>query len=253
MLDAAVWKKEPFGYRLTSVLLHALNAALLFVFATMALRWKTNGRDERLARPSTIERARGPHAPTIIFAAAFGALVFALHPLVVKAVAEPSNREDLLVLLPLLVGLIGILWPIRSPWSLNALFIVCSFLAVLAKESGMAVPFIFAATCWFFRRGDLRSLVPGLIGSLSASLGFLFASYVWRPEDSAILAQTPGPLAMRAICEWQTGNRGAAIRSLGEAKRLSGLYDSASPLQRALIWSPFQLADLKTTASAVGD
>lgn len=59
MLDAAVWKKEPFGYRLTSVLLHALNAALLFVFATMALRWKTNGRDERLARPSTIERARG--------------------------------------------------------------------------------------------------------------------------------------------------------------------------------------------------
>jgi hypothetical protein len=194
MFDAAVWKKEPFGYRLTGVLLHALNAALLFVFATMALRWRTDGRDERLARPSTIVRARGPHAPTVMVAA-FGALVFALHPLVVEAVAEPSNREDLLVLLPMLVGLIGILWPIRSLWSLNGLFIVCSFLAVMAKESGIAVPFIFAAACWFFRRGDLRSLVPGLIGCLFASLGFLVASYVWRPEDSAIFAQAPGSLA----------------------------------------------------------
>ncbi|MFM8810134.1 MAG: hypothetical protein ACKOJB_14750, partial [Chthoniobacterales bacterium] len=27
MLDAAIWRKNPFGYRLTSVLLHALNAS----------------------------------------------------------------------------------------------------------------------------------------------------------------------------------------------------------------------------------
>ena len=30
MIDAAVWGKNPLGYRLTSVLLHALNASLLF-------------------------------------------------------------------------------------------------------------------------------------------------------------------------------------------------------------------------------
>ncbi|MFM8458667.1 MAG: hypothetical protein ACKOB0_06925, partial [Chthoniobacterales bacterium] len=41
MLDAAVWKREPFGYRLTSILLHALNAALLFVFIAIALRGRT--------------------------------------------------------------------------------------------------------------------------------------------------------------------------------------------------------------------
>ncbi len=127
--------------------------------------------------------------------AAFGALVFALHPLVVEAVAEPSNREDLLVLLPMLVGLIGIVAPVRSLWLVNALLVLGSFFAVLAKESGVAVPLVFAVACWLFRRGDARSLLPGLVGGLFVSLGFLVASYVWRPTASAIFAQTPSPLA----------------------------------------------------------
>ena len=37
MADAAVWGRNPFGYRLTSVLLHALNATLLFALLTIAL------------------------------------------------------------------------------------------------------------------------------------------------------------------------------------------------------------------------
>ena len=41
MLDAAIWGKNPLGYRLTSILLHALNAALLFLFLTIALRPRT--------------------------------------------------------------------------------------------------------------------------------------------------------------------------------------------------------------------
>jgi hypothetical protein len=193
MLDAAIWGRNPFGYRLTSVLLHALNAALVFaLIATFFLRDDSHGRDERPARPATIERARGPHAPTMIFAA-FGALVFALHPLVVEAVAEPSNREDLLVLLPMLVGLLAIVSPVRSRWVVVALLVVCSFFAVLAKESGVAVPFVFAVASWLL--GKFRSLLPGLIVGLMASFVFLIASYVWRPEASAILVQSPGLLA----------------------------------------------------------
>jgi hypothetical protein len=193
MLDAAIWGKEAFGYRLTSVLLHALNAALVFVvIATFLSPDDPNGRNERPARPATFKRARVPHAPTAMFAA-FGALVFALHPLVVETVAEPSNREDLLVLLPLLVGLLAIASPVRSRWGVVALLVACSFLAVLAKESGVAVPFVFAVASWLF--GKLRSLWPGLVGGLVASLVFLAASYVWRPEASAILVQSPGALA----------------------------------------------------------
>jgi hypothetical protein len=180
MLDAAMWKKEPFGYRLTSVLLHALNAALLFLFLTIALRPRTTP----VASPSP--------ATAVLYSAVFGALLFALHPLVVEAVAEPSNREDLLVLLPMLLGLLAIAAPIRAPWVLNAVLVLCSFSAVLAKESGIAVPFVFAVASWLF--GRLRVCLVGLIGGVVAVGVFLDASYFLRPELSDIFARAPMPL-----------------------------------------------------------
>lgn len=181
MLDAAMWKKEPFGYRLTSVLLHALNASLLFVFVTVALRRRTNP-------------VAAASSPSVVFLpAVFGALLFALHPLVVEAVAEPANREDLLVLLPMLIGLVAMAAPIRPLGVINAALVLCSFLAVLAKESGIAVPFVFAVAAWL--SGDFRRCRPGLIGGLAATTGFLSASYIWRPDASAILAHAPNSLA----------------------------------------------------------
>jgi hypothetical protein len=190
MLDAAIWGRNPFGYRLTSVLLHALNAALLFVFVAVVL-WRRTAVVGDGDATALVAAASSP--PVVFFTAAFGALVFALHPLVVEVVAEPSNREDLLVLLPLLIGLLAIVSPVRSRWGVAALLVVSSFFAVLAKESGVAVPLVFAVAAGL--SGKFRSLLPGLIGGLLASLAFLIASYVWRPEASAILVQAPGTLA----------------------------------------------------------
>jgi len=181
MLDAAIWGKNPLGYRLTSVLLHALNAALLFLFLTIALR------------PRTTPVAAASSPPVVAFFAVFGALFFALHPLVVEAVAEPSNREDLLVLLPMLLGLLAVAAPIRSPWVLNAALVLCGFSAVLAKESGIAVPMVFAVAAWWC--GSFRRLLPGLVGGLVVATGFLVASYLWRPAGSAILVQSPAGLS----------------------------------------------------------
>ena len=187
MLDAAIWKQEPFGYRLTSVLLHALNAALLFVFIAIALRGRTPPVAAAACPPVC-----GSPPPAVCIASAFGALVFALHPLVVEAVAEPSNREDLLVLLPMLVGMLAVAAPVRSPWVLNAILALCSFFAVMAKESGIAAPFVFAAAAWFF--GRLRSCSGGLLGGAIAAGAFLAASYFLRPEDSGIFTRAPAPL-----------------------------------------------------------
>jgi protein O-mannosyl-transferase len=180
MLDAAIWKKEPFGYRLTNVLLHALNASLLFAFLTIALQRRT----------TTAAAASSP--PVVSLFAAFGALLFALHPLVVEAVAEPSNREDLLVLLPMLIGLLAIAAPIRSPRAINAALVICSFFAVLAKESGIAVPLVFAVAAWLF--GRLRQCRVGLIGGVAAVGAFLAVSYLLRPEASGIFTRAPAPL-----------------------------------------------------------
>ena len=180
MLDAAIWGKNPFGYRLTSVLLHALNASLLFAFLTIALQRRTT------------TAAAASSQSVIPLLAAFGALLFALHPLVVEAVAEPSNREDLLVLLPMLIGLLATAAPIRSPRAINAALVICSFFAVLAKESGIAVPFVFAVAAWLF--GRLRSCRGGLIGGVIAVGAFLATSYLLRPEASGIFTRAPAPL-----------------------------------------------------------
>ena len=177
MLDAAIWSKNPLGYRLTSVLLHALNAALLCaLIATLLARLKSLT------------------ALSSVLLAVFGALVFALHPLVVEAVAEPSNREDLLVLLPMLVGLLFIATEQKhSRLVLNAALIVTSFFTVLAKESGAAVPFVFAVTAWLF--GSFRRCWPGILGGAIAVVAFLAASYLWRPQQSGIFINGPAPLA----------------------------------------------------------
>jgi hypothetical protein len=194
MADAAIWGKNPFGYRLTSVLLHTLNAALLFAVAATVLTRRTAGGGGATA--SFGVASPSPATAVGLLAAAFGALVFALHPLVVEAVAEPSNREDLLVLLPLLVGVLGIASiPGGSRTALSLLLVICSVLAVLAKESGIAVPFVFTAAFYLLRRSDLRGCVLALVAGLLAASAFLLASFLWRPCASAILVQAPAPLA----------------------------------------------------------
>ncbi|MBU3666345.1 MAG: tetratricopeptide repeat protein [Chthoniobacterales bacterium] len=186
MLDAAIWNRDPFGYRLTSVLLHALNAALLFAFIVMVSRRGTAFAEDGHPAPASSMR-------TVFFAAACGALAFALHPLVVEAVAEPSNREDLLVLLAILAGLLFVAKQTRPQWVPNVFLVLTSFFAVLAKESGVAAPFVFALACWL--HGSLRRCLPGLIGGIVAVAGFLAASYAWRPVQSGVFINGPAPLA----------------------------------------------------------
>lgn len=180
MADAGLWGREPFGYRLTSVLLHALNAALLFLVVATALR-----RD-------------GPRWFWLV-GAAFGALFFALHPLVVEAVAEPSNREDLLVLLPLLAGLLLVqrlgAGGCRAPGTPPAVLALCIFSAVLAKESGIAVLPVLAVAAWSLGQPVWRAVWPGLTAGAVLAAVFLAASYMWRPVESEIFRQAPPQLA----------------------------------------------------------
>jgi tetratricopeptide (TPR) repeat protein len=79
--DYEVWGMNPVGYHLTSVLLHALAAAMAYLAFVQLIRL---GRRED--EPSQETR----------YGAAFGALVFALHPLRVESVAWASERRDVL-------------------------------------------------------------------------------------------------------------------------------------------------------------
>ncbi len=81
-LDYRLWGMNPFGYHLTSLLLHVANAVVFFFVVRRLLT---------RALPSPSERGH-----TLAVSAAFAALVFAIHPLRVESVAWATERRDVL-------------------------------------------------------------------------------------------------------------------------------------------------------------
>ncbi len=132
-LDYALWGMQPAGYHLTNVLLHALTALLtywLFVELTGA-RW----------------------------AAAVGALLFALHPLRVESVAWVSERRDVLCGV---FSVATVLYYLRGRW-LIALALFSA--ALLSKVLAAVVP----AALLLLRPPSLR-LIPFFALALGAGL-----------------------------------------------------------------------------------
>ncbi len=80
-MDFTLWGMHPAGYHLTNLVLHGLNALLLYLLIAALLR----------------RRSADPAADTAIrIGGALGALFFALHPLRVESVAWISARGDTL-------------------------------------------------------------------------------------------------------------------------------------------------------------
>jgi len=81
-LDHAVWGMRPFGYHLTNVLLHAINAAVVYALVSKLLH---------LSLPAlTSDGMR------VKLGALVAALTFSLHPLRVESVAWVTERRDVL-------------------------------------------------------------------------------------------------------------------------------------------------------------
>ena len=123
--DFALWGGAPLGYHLTSVLLHAANAA---AFYALCLELFAAGR------PSGRDR----------LGAAAAALLFALHPLRVQSVAWVSGRRDVVCGLFFLLTLLCWLRAQRpgearaGRWRAGALALF--LLALLSKAAALALP-----------------------------------------------------------------------------------------------------------------
>ena len=144
MVDVQVWGLEPRGHHLTNLLLHAANAAVLF----LALQALTG-------------------AP---WRSALVAALFAVHPTRIEAVAWVAERKELL---SALFGFLALLayaaWARRGgrgqPWGALALFAA----GLLAKPMLVSLPFVLILLdVWPLGRVSLdarpvRALVRGLI------------------------------------------------------------------------------------------
>ncbi len=134
ILDYLIWGTNPAGHHATNVVLHALNAVLVFGFL-----WTLLGAVESLTMSERL---------IVAFAVA---VVFAIHPLQVESVAWLSER------LQLLCGtfVIGAAWAYVAgarPWVVTALFIA----ALLSKPMAMSLPFAMLALDYFPLRRHKR-------------------------------------------------------------------------------------------------
>src|SRR5438552_9080533 len=131
-IDSKIWGIRPFGFHLTNVALHSLNAFLVFVLSLTLMR--------------------GHHAVTIsrkLISLGAG-LLFLLHPSHTEAVSWISGRADLIATFFCLASLPCYLAYTRSKRvSRMTLSLSCFVLALLAKESAICLPFLVAVIALF--------------------------------------------------------------------------------------------------------
>ncbi len=180
MLNAAIWGKEPFGYHLSSNLLHAANVALLYVLLRRLIAPEITG----LARSSALK---------VRLAIAAVTLIFALHPIAVESVAEISYSSSLLVtfftLLALLAAMAFRPENFRTAMITGSAGVFCAFAAVTSKESGVTTALLLIVYWFLFRRKETRLPWLLFLGAAIAVTGaFLAARF--------LLAAPPGQPSM---------------------------------------------------------
>ena len=178
MLDCELYGLNPGGHHLTSVVLHATAAILLF----LALRQMT--------------RALWPSA--------FVAAVFAIHPLRVESVAWVSERKDVLSGLFFMLTLMAYVRYARNVFSLGRYLtvVLCFALGLLSKPMLVTLPFVLLLLdYWPLRRipatappsalGALRPLVVEKIPLFTLSVASCAVTILAQREAVATISKVP--------------------------------------------------------------
>ncbi|MDB4914822.1 MAG: hypothetical protein JWM95_2466, partial [Gemmatimonadetes bacterium] len=179
-LDYLLWGMSPAGYHLTSMLLHAANAALVFLIAR---------------RIFSVASAGSRRSDDIIIASLASSLFFSLHPLRVESVAWITERRDVQSLFFLLIS---VLFHLESSMKERAgraygIALAAFVCALLSKATTVTLPVVLlilnvyplgrlgGATGYFGAnaRRIYLELVPFFLLSAAAGIG-------------SILALTPG-------------------------------------------------------------
>jgi tetratricopeptide (TPR) repeat protein len=139
MLDCQLYDLQPWGHHLTNVLLHAAAAVVLF----LAL-FELTGRDGSPSRPS--DAARPAVAPyQNLWASAFVAALFAVHPLRVESVAWVAERKDVLSGVFFMLTLLAYARYARSDrfsWGQYTTVLVFFALGLMCKPTLVTLPFV---------------------------------------------------------------------------------------------------------------
>ena len=173
-IDCSLFGVAPYGHHLTSLLLHAANAGLLYVWLAGATGFA--GRS------------------------AFVALAFGLHPLHVESAAWVAERKDLLCGFFVFVTLIAYSRYATRPSAIRYLCVAAAFLcALLSKPMAVTLPALLLVLDWWpLRRKTWRRLL--LEKTPLVALSLLCAGFaIWAQRAGGSLAAFDSlPLGLRA-------------------------------------------------------
>jgi protein O-mannosyl-transferase len=187
---------EPFGYHLTSLLLHAGNAVLFYFLALKLLVIVASTEDTRLL--------------SIHIAAGFAALLFAIHPLRVESVAWATERRDVLSGLFLLSSVLCYLravvrsQSVRAHWMVAAVFFYG--LSLLSKAIGMTLPMVLLVLD-VYPLNRVRDLAGKRLGPNIREVFFEKLPFVCFAISTAAIAPLAQGEAMRSVDTYGLGPR----------------------------------------------
>jgi len=206
-LDCSLFRLNPAGHHFTSVLFHAVNAALLFLLLNGATRrW-------------------GPSF--------FAAALFAAHPLAVESVAWVAERKNLLCTMFFLLTLAAYAWYARKPGWKRYMAVIVLFAAGLASKP-MVITLPFVLLLWDYWPLH-RMRIDSPTGSASSWPRLVV-------EKIPLLALS----AVSAVVTLRAQQAGGAVRSTNEFSLLirlqTAVYAYAMYLWK-MLW-PARLAPL---------
>lgn len=200
MLDATIWGVNPMGYRLTSLLLHALCTALVVLLLA------------KLLRESDSSSTAGGMDRPMLAGLLLAGLLFALHPVMVEAAAVPSNRKDQLATLFFILSLLTATGfrANGSPrdWVLGFACVMCMLMSIGAKENGVAGPAVLFMYWWLLRRKEHPAAWVSLIALCSlVVVVFLAVRFGLERDKSEVFLSKPSPLSptLKGRANFQVG------------------------------------------------
>ncbi|MFH1692420.1 MAG: tetratricopeptide repeat protein [Candidatus Omnitrophota bacterium] len=138
-LDYKIWGFNAFGFHLVNVLIHSLNAFMIYL---LLARFLPGIRKN----DSVISVGASAKVVPVLMG-----VLFLVHPIFLTSVAYIAGRADLLVCLFILMGLFFLDCLIQTRKRVfYAACLIAFFAALLSKESAVLAPFLFVA-CLVFR------------------------------------------------------------------------------------------------------